>query len=397
MKRKFKTFMWPFFIWGAFVSSICSFAAEEDMNQIFAKIAEKVMPSVVNISTSKLVRNRYFQGPYGNSPFAGDEFWQRFFDMGGPQVDDGGEVMMKPRKQAFSLGSGFVIEVDQAKQKAFVVTNDHVINGADEVSVHFSESPQEPSSRAKVIGRDKVLDLALLEVSGGGIKKAVAVPMGNSDDLKVGEWIAALGNPFGHGHSMTHGIVSAKERSLPGAFGKYLQVDAPINPGNSGGPVVNLKGEVIGISNAIDARGPGIGFAIPVNTAKRVLADLKSKGAVQRGYIGIQLVDARQSPQMMGGLVDDEEDDDAAADGISKSIAMVADAPKGLPAYQAGVRRGDVITAINNLPIRTSLEVIERVSTARIGDILKVKVSRKNRELFFEVPVLKKTARMVEE
>lgn len=394
MKRKFKSLLWPFFIWGSFITSICSFAAEEDVNQIFAKVAEKVMPSVVNISTSKLVRNRYFQNPYGHSPFPADEFWQRFFDMG-PQGDDGGEVMMKPQKQAYSLGSGFVMEVDRIKQKAYIITNEHVIKGADEVSVRFSESPQEPSSRAKVIGSDKILDLALLEVSGGGIKNAVAVPLGDSDALKVGEWIAALGNPFGHGHSMTHGIVSAKERSLPGAFGKYLQVDAPINPGNSGGPLVNLKGEVIGISNAIDARGPGIGFAIPVNTAKRALADLKSKGAVQRGFIGIQLVDARQRTDIMTEAEDEDQEVGDAV--VGKSTAMVADAPAGLPAYVAGIRRGDIITAIDNLPIRTSMEVIERVSTAKIGDSLKVTIQRRSKELSFNVRVTKKSSRMAEE
>ena len=250
------------------------------LQNLFVNIADQTMPSVVNIFTTKTMHRRRQRTP--------DDFFD-FWGGGQPPNQEG------PRTMA--LGTGFVIEAGE--HEGLILTNYHVIEGADEVMVKFTEADDESESPAKVIGTDPELDIALLRVHPKGDRKLHAVKLGDSDRLRTGEWIAALGNPFGHGHSVSHGIVSAKARTLPGGFGKYLQVDAPINPGNSGGPLVDLNGEVVGINNAIDARGPGIGFAIPINAVKAALPELKANGRVQRGYIGIGIAPSPEDGRPM--------------------------------------------------------------------------------------------------
>ena len=183
--------------------------------------------------------------------------------------------------KAMSLGTGFIID-----SSGLILTNNHVVADADEIKISFTESLDEKPTDGEVVGRDTELDVALIRVKSK--REMVAVSFGDSDALEVGEYVIAVGNPFGQGHSVTHGIISAKGRLAPDfPLANYLQTDAPINPGNSGGPLVNLKGEVIGINNAIDQRAQGIGFAIPINLVKKVLPQLRTKGTVSRGYIGV--------------------------------------------------------------------------------------------------------------
>jgi serine protease Do len=293
------------------------------------------MPSVVNIFTSKNVQMRDpWAGFYGQPYYRGDTV-----------------------ARANSLGTGFVI---QAKgHEGLILTNHHVIAGADDIKVKFTESADESEVAAEVIGRDPELDIALLKVKTN--RELTPATLGDSDQLKVGEWIAAIGNPFGHGHSVTHGIVSAKERALPEGFGRYLQVDAPINPGNSGGPLVNLKGEVVGINNAIDARGPGIGFAIPINAVKEMLPQLESQGHVQRGFIGVSLMATPEGAPLVAAVV------------------------PGHPAAKAGLHPYDVISKVNGRNIKSAEELTEAVMKTPVGKKIQTEVIRGGKTMTLEI------------
>ncbi|HRK01421.1 MAG TPA: trypsin-like peptidase domain-containing protein [Oligoflexia bacterium] len=338
------------------------------VNQVFIQISKKMIPSVVNIFTTSTVKAPHW-GDRGRTPGQpGDELWRRFFEeflgepfgggvMPGPR-GDGNRVM--PQRKAMSLGSGFVIEKNSVG--GLILTNNHVVEGADEIKVKFTEDVEEKESEAEIIGRDRELDIALLKVKTRRTLQPVV--LGDSDKLEVGEWIAAVGNPFGHGHSVSHGIVSAKERSLPGTFGNYLQVDAPINPGNSGGPLVNLSGEVVGINNAIDARGPGIGFAIPVNMLKKVLEQLKTKGRVDRGYIGVNVQEFNS--EIAKALKLDED----------RRGPIVSDVVGGKPAARAGIKKSDVITEVAGKRVRTIGELLNTITNIPIGEKADVTVLR---------------------
>ncbi|MBI3542556.1 MAG: trypsin-like peptidase domain-containing protein [Deltaproteobacteria bacterium] len=335
------------------------------VGDVFVTVADRAMPSVVNIFTTKNVR-RFRPRGY--------DFWQHYFDGFGEQGDDG-EEGFDPSAGRFqgdrvarpmSLGTGFVIEAD-SKGGGLILTNNHVVSGADEVKVKLTEDEGERELHAEVIGRDPVLDVALLRVEAK--RPLTPIPLGDSDALRVGQWIAALGNPFGHGHSLSHGIVSAKARALPGGFGKYLQVDAPINPGNSGGPLVNLAGEVVGINNAIDARGPGIGFAIPIDAVKAVLPQLKKSGKVERGYLGIGLA-ARP------------------ADGAP----MVAEVMPGAPAAEAGLKPRDVIVSLDGARVRNPDELVAVVTRTPVGQRLKAEVERDGKTRTIELRVARRPA-----
>ncbi len=336
------------------VSTVGTAFASDDtggLQNLFVNIAEQTMPSVVNIFTTKSVPLRRQRTP------------DDFFDLW-RGVQPRGQMAPRDLPKSMALGTGFVIEAGE--HEALILTNNHVIEGADEVMVKFTEADDESESPARIIGTDPELDIALLRVQPTGNRKLHAVKLGDSDHLKVGEWIAALGNPFGHGHSMSHGIVSAKARTLPGGFGRYLQVDAPINPGNSGGPLVDLKGEVVGINNAIDARGPGIGFAIPINDVKAALPELKSKGRVARGYIGV-------------GITSSED-----------GRPMVAQVFPNAPAARAGLKRQDVITKVNGTPLHSPTDLISAITHIAVGNMVKTEVSRAGRLLTFDVQVTKR-------
>lgn len=343
--------------------------------QAFIQISRKLIPAVVNIFTTSTIKMPWAP-PSEGGPGGPDDLWRRFFEdffggepfNGEPGVPDG---KRRPGPRAQSLGSGFIIE--RTADGGIILTNNHVVEGADEIKIKFTEFSDEKESKADVIGRDADLDIAVLRVKTK--RKLEPVALGDSDKLEVGEWIAAIGNPFGHGHSVTHGIVSAKERSLPGSFANYLQVDAPINPGNSGGPLVNLNGEVVGINNAIDARGPGIGFAIPINFVKAVLPQLKEKGRVDRGYIGINIEE--MSSDLARQLKLDE----------SEKGPIVTNVVVGEAAAKAGIQAYDVIVEVEGKRTRSPSELVAAITALPIGANAKIKVLRSGKPKIFEVKV----------
>jgi len=268
-------------------------------NPGFVDLVDRVKPTVVNISTSRTVRTpgnpfQHFSGPFRGSPF--------------------GDVPDRERKQR-SLGSGFVID-----SGGHIITNNRVVAGAEEIRVKLADGRELP---VQVVGRDPKTDIALLKVV-SPVKDLQTLPLGDSDNVKVGEWVIAIGNPFGLALTVTQKIVSATGRVIgAGPYDDFIQTDAAINPGNSGGPLINRKGEVIGINTAIVAAGQGIGFAVPSNIARTVVAQLKEKGKVLRGWIGVS----------------------------TQTVTP------GGPAAAAGMKRGDIIVAFNGKEIKNVLDL----------------------------------------
>jgi serine protease Do len=352
---------------------------------IFVNLSKKIVPSVVNISTVTTVKG----GGNGMYPGNQDDLFRKFFeeffhnhgnqgprggDSGGDDDDDQGPppgTMPKGGKlpKAMSLGSGFIID-----SSGLILTNNHVVVDADEIKIAFTEDPDEKPVDGAVVGRDTELDIALIKVKTK--RDMIAVPLGDSDALEVGEYVIAVGNPFGQGHSVTHGIISAKGRLAPEfPLTSYIQTDAPINPGNSGGPLVNLKGEVIGINNAIDQRAQGIGFAIPINVVKKILPQLRTKGTVARGYIGV--------------LVNELTPDVAQQMGVSKDLRapFVTHVYPGDPADKAGLKTYDVILGFNGKTTHTAAELIAAVTSVNIGDTVPVKISRNGKDMELKIKV----------
>lgn len=310
----------------------------------FTGLAASSGQAVVNISTVKIVKKQqnmqrlFPQNPHGQNPF-GDFFDQfdRFFGEQGRRA---------PREQR-SLGSGFVISAD-----GYIVTNNHVIEGADKIKVNLQSGKNaDKSYDAELIGADTETDLALLKIDAGSSLPVLA--FGDSDALKVGQWVMAIGNPFGLDHTVTAGIVSAKGRTIgAGPYDNFIQTDASINPGNSGGPLLNLDGEVIGINTAIIASGQGIGFAIPSKLARQVIDQLKEHKSVKRGWLGVSIQDL--------------DENSAKALGMNEARgALVANVTPGDPAEKNGVRAGDVIVAVDGVDIEDSGDL-----TRKIGDLL---------------------------
>ena len=280
----------------------------------FADLVASLKPSVVNISTTNVIKQRGF-GQMPRSPFGDNdpmqEFFKRFF--GGNQP----EQEFKRR----GLGSGFIISQD-----GYVVTNNHVIEKATDIEVVLADGEK---YKAEVIGKDPKTDLAVLKFEPE--EELQVVTLGNSDNLRIGDWVIAVGNPFGLGYTVTAGIVSAKGRSLGfGVYDDFIQTDAPLNPGNSGGPMFNMNGEVVGVNTAIVARGQGIGFSIPINMAEFVISQLKEGGKVVRGWLGVYV--QKVTPEIAASF-DLEEDEGA----------LVGDVEPDSPADKAGIKRGDVI------------------------------------------------------
>jgi serine protease Do len=282
-----------------------------------------------------------------------------------PERDPFAEPGPAPRS-SHSLGSGFIISKD-----GYVLTNQHVVESPGKVTVTTQDGHPYV---AKVIGHDEKSDVALLKIEGK--HDFPVAPLGNSDDLKVGEWVMAIGNPFGFDHSVTVGIVSAKGRFIPGNFDDFIQTDASINPGNSGGPLIDVRGEVIGVNSAIYTRtgaNMGIGFAIPVNMVKEELAQLKRSGKVVRGWLGVYIQSL--TPELAESL------------GLSDARgALVAKVVKDSPASNAGVKRGDVILQFDNQPINDSRELPLVVGRAELGHKGTLKVMRDKQTI--ELPVL---------
>jgi serine protease Do len=328
----------------------------------FSQLAEVVGPAVVNIRTVKTLKGggpvfRHFQREPGGKESPFNEFFERFF----------GDEMQREFKQP-SLGSGFIID-----KEGYVVTNNHVIEDADQIKVKIDD---EKEFDAHVVGRDPSTDIALLK-----IKSSYDVPvvkLGDSSQLKVGQWVVAIGSPFGLERTVTAGIVSAKGRVIgSGPYDDFIQTDASINPGNSGGPLLNLKGEVIGINTAIVAAGQGIGFAIPINLAKGIITQLKSGGEVTRGWLGVAIQDLNQEMADYYGIE-------------SKKGVFVADVFKGDPADAAGIKPKDIIVEVNGQKVETTRQLTSLVANIAVGQSVKVKVIRDGQTKSFSVKIAKR-------
>jgi serine protease Do len=310
--------------------------------QGWVQLARDLTPAVVNISTKRVA-----EAPEGMSPFGGDEQFNQFFrHFFGNQ----------PRRPARSLGSGFIINAD-----GHILTNNHVVDGATEIKVKLSDGRE---LDAKVVGRDPKTDLALLKVGASGLP---VIPLGNSAELQVGEAVMAIGNPFGLEQTVTTGIVSATGRVIgEGPYDNFVQTDASINPGNSGGPLINTRGQAIGINTAIFTQtggSVGIGFAIPIDLAKTVVTQLAATGHVVRGYlgVGIQPVTA----------------DLAKGFGIDEARgALVASVAEGSPAAKAGIKAGDIIVEYNGRKVAQSDDLPRAVAETSVGHEVPLTVLR---------------------
>jgi serine protease Do len=322
----------------------------------FTHLAKQASPSVVNISTVKVVKGRsQFPMPFGpDDPFR--DFFERFFR----------DQIPKDFRQQ-SLGTGFIID-----KEGYILTNNHVVEKADEIKVKLSD---EQEYMAKIIGRDPKTDLALIKIEAD--REFTPLPLGDSDKLAVGEWVVAIGNPFGLGNTVTAGIVSAKYRQIgAGAYDNFIQTDASINPGNSGGPLLNTNAEVIGINSAIYSQtggNIGIGFAIPINMAKDLLPQLK-EGKVIRGWLGVMI--QKITPELKDKLDLEEE-----------RGALVADVTKDGPADKAGIQRGDVIVSFDGQEIKEMSELPYIVASTPVGKSVTVEVIRKGDKKTFEVKI----------
>ena len=320
----------------------------------FAELAEKMSPTVVNVKVTK-IEKAGFQGPRMPEGNFGD-FFERFFkEM--PQHPGGHKSM--------GAGSGVIISSDGT-----ILTNNHVVEGATEVTVTLADKKEYV---AQILGRDPKTDLAVLKIKANQSFPAAA--LGNSEQLKVGDWVVAIGNPFGLNHTVTSGIVSAKGRVIgAGPYDDLIQTDASINPGNSGGPLFNMKGEVVGINTAIIPQGQGIGFAIPVNTAKPLIPQLVTKGEVTRGYLGVNI--QNMTPDLAEAL--NVKDLDG---------ALVADVSPGSPASAAGIERGDLITSFNGKAVKDSHDLPAMVAATPVDEEVTVTVLRDGKERQLSVTV----------
>jgi serine protease Do len=328
----------------------------ETLQAAFVGVAQQVRPAVVNIGTIQVAKARRppVAPPESDDPFFRD-FFKQFFGSDAPQGPRG-EFHMP------SMGSGVIID-----KRGLVLTNFHVIKGADEITVRLSDKQE---YRGKVLGTDPKTDLALVRFEPD--HELTAAPLGNSDTLKVGEWTMAIGNPFGLDQTVTVGVISAIGRSDVGVatYENFIQTDASINPGNSGGPLLNLKGEVIGVNTAIVAAGQGIGFAIPINMVKRVTDQLLEQGKVVRGWLGLALQPL--SPELAETL------------GLTgKGGALVASTRPGGPAAKAGLQQNDVVLAYDKTPVDDYRHLQRLVAETRVGKtvILEVLRSKKKVEL----------------
>ena len=318
----------------------------------FVPLAKSAGPAVVNISTEREVSTRMGGGFPGMPPGM-----ERFFEEFGPFWGQ----PQGPRKQS-SLGSGFIISSD-----GYIVTNNHVVEGADKVFVNLEgDSDRAHFLEAAVVGTDAETDIALLKVDAK--RDLPVLNFGNSDTAEVGEWVVAIGNPFGLSNSVTAGILSAKGRDIhAGPFDNFLQTDASINPGNSGGPLINMAGEVIGINTAIVASGQGIGFAIPSNLASRIVEELKSGKKISRGWLGVTIQDVDENAAKALGLKD--------AQG-----ALIGSVLPDEPAAKAGLKAGDIIVRVGRDDIRNSTELLRSVADLKPGTDVKITVLRNGKE-----------------
>lgn len=323
-------------------------AAARGAPESFADLAEQISPSVVNITTTSVVAAPAGGGPMvpEGSPF--EDFFREFQNPDGP----GGDA--EPRRSE-ALGSGFVISED-----GYIVTNNHVIEGADDIQVEFFSGEK---LKAELVGTDPKTDIALLKVTSD--KALPFVQFGNSDLMRVGDWVVAMGNPLGQGFSVSAGIVSARNRELSGTYDDYIQTDAAINRGNSGGPLFNMDGQVIGVNTAIlspNGGSIGIGFSMAANVVDKVVAQLKQFGETRRGWLGVRIQDVTPDVAEAMNL--------AASKG-----ALVTDVPEG-PAKDAGLQAGDVITTFDGKEIGTVRDLTRQVADSPVGSAVPVIIMR---------------------
>jgi serine protease Do len=334
-----------------------------------ATLAAKVKPSVVNITTIQEVKVPR-GGQFGFPGLPGFEDMFPFFHQGpngtrrrgGGGDEGGGDQVMKQQ----ALGSGFIVDSD-----GHVVTNAHVVDDASIVKVKLADDRE---YRAKVVGKDTRLDVAVLQLENAPHDLPVAA-LGASDALRVGEYVVAIGNPFGLGNTVTMGIVSAKGRTIgAGPYDDFIQTDASINPGNSGGPLFNLRGQVVGINTAINPQGKGIGFAIPIDAAKGVLPQLIATGHVSRGRLGV--------------VIQSMDEDLAKALGMDRPHgALVEEIEPGSPAEKAGVKSGDVIVSVDGQEVPHSEELPRMIATHKPGSHVRLSVLRDKQTRDIDVPL----------
>ena len=324
------------------------------MPSSFAELAESMSPTVVNVRVTKIEKTG-FPGHHIPEGHFGD-FFERFFrDM----------PRMPENRRTHGAGSGVIISKD-----GYILTNNHVVEGAREVMVTLANQKE---YKAEIIGLDPKTDLAVLKIDDK--KSLPAAELGNSEILRVGDWVVAIGNPFGLNHTVTSGIVSAKGRVIgAGPYDDFIQTDASINPGNSGGPLFNMKGEVVGINTAIIPQGQGIGFAIPVNTAKPLIPQLVSDGEVTRGYLGVNIQSI--TPELAKAL------------GVEDSKgALVADVTPGSPAEKGGLKRGDIITGYDGKDVKDHRGLPAMVAATPVDEKVTVTVMRDGKERKLSVTV----------
>ncbi|MFQ5672785.1 MAG: DegQ family serine endoprotease [Nitrospinales bacterium] len=335
---------------------------------IFVKIAKAYKPGVVGISTKVNSEDSRFGSPPGRDRGPIPNPFEQFFDRFGRD---------RERQPRPGMGSGIIIDAE-----GLVLTNFHVVKGADEIDIQLQN---EKKYKAKLIGSDAETDIALLKLvrKEGDTRPFQYLKMGDSDKLEVGEWVVAIGNPFGLSQTVTVGVVSAKGRNIgSGRYDEFIQTDASINPGNSGGPLFNVKGEVVGINTAIISGGAGgnvgIGFAIPINLAKGILKDLKEKGKVTRGWLGVMIQKITPDLQKSFGLAHSEG-------------ALVGDVMPNSPASIAGVKRGDVIVEFDHHKIKVMDELPKVVAGTPPGKSVEIRVIRdgKDKKLNITIDVLK--------
>ncbi|MFW6082396.1 MAG: DegQ family serine endoprotease, partial [Desulfosalsimonas sp.] len=332
----------------------------------FTELAEKAGPAVVNIRTEKTVEGadrmfRHFFGPQGRDgqsprgqhPF--DEFFDRFFGQQDPRE-------FKQR----SLGSGFIMD-----SSGHIVTNNHVIENADQIQVKLKNGREYD---AEIIGTDPNTDLALIKIETDD--ELPVLKLGDSDSMRIGEWVLAIGNPFGLDHTVTAGIISAKGRAIgAGPYDNFIQTDASINPGNSGGPLLNMDGEVIGINTAIVAGGTGIGFAIPSGMASDIISQLKKSGEVTRGWLGVGI---------------QELNDDLKEYYDTDSGVLVSQVFEGDPAEEAGIEPNDIIVSVNGRKVDSPRELSRTIAEIKPGEKAEIKYIREGKTRTAEVTLSKR-------
>ncbi|TBL78601.1 S1C family serine protease [Paenibacillus thalictri] len=322
-----------------------------------ASISKQASPAVVKIETKEKAKSTK------GSTIYDDPFFRQFFGGGGMQQQPSQQEDQSGELQPAGIGSGFIFE-----KTGYILTNEHVIDGADEIDVYVQGS-DEPY-KAKLLGNSYDLDLAVLKIEGSDFP---TLPIGNSDNAEVGEWVVAIGNPYDFDYTVTAGLLSAKGRPISISdtkgtrnYKNLIQTDAAINPGNSGGPLLNMDGEVIGINTAVNSEAQGIGFAIPTSTISSVLEQLKNNVAIPKEpspYIGVSLQNLSQD--MLNDLKID-----------STEGALVADVQRKTPAFEAGIRPYDVIVAVNGSKVATTTELTKKVQAAKVGDKLTLTVIR---------------------